>query len=419
MPGRRLPYRSRNQTAVEHVAVTGMGVVSPIGAGTGAFWRHLIEGKRGIGPMKASGLKLSGNGLWAAVGDDFLEHSPLPPAAIRNTDRFTQFAMAATAEALAQSRLDPPAERTAVIVGNTMGGFPLVAEAQTRLLESGGHSVTPKLMALVIPNMASALIAMHWKLHGPQLAISTACASSLDAIGLASGMIERGEIDAAIAGGSETLLSPLVYESLVRAGALSRNADATRASRPFDVDRDGFVMGDGAAILVLERIERADARGASVLARIRGYGSLADAHHITSPDPSADYEVRAMQDALERAGEAGGQCAVVYAHATGTIVGDAAESKAIDAVYAGRPAVVTSIKGHVGHSMASSGAMCAVAGIAGMHDERIPPTLGTRRLDPATRFDLVMERPRSHRYSVFQVNAFGFGGQNASLVISR
>ena len=222
--------------------------------------------------MKISGPAVSGNELWAAVPDDFLDRSPIPPVALRNTDRFTQFAMVATTEALGQARLDPPAERTAVIVGNTMGGFPLVAQAQTRLLESGGRTVTPKLMALVIPNMPSALIAMHWNLHGPQLAISTACASSLDAIGLASGMIERGEIDAAIAGGCETLLSPLVYESLVRAGALSRNSDATKASRPFDVDRDGFVMGDGAAILVLERIERARERGARVLARIRGYG---------------------------------------------------------------------------------------------------------------------------------------------------
>jgi len=404
---------------VEHVAVTGMGIVSPIGTATELFWQHLLEGKCGIAPIKISGPKVSGNELWAAVPDDFLDLSPIPPAALRNTDRFTQFAMVATAEALGQARLDPPAERTAVIVGNTMGGFPLVAQAQTRLLESGGRTVTPKLMALVIPNMPSALIAIHWNLHGPQLAISTACASSLDAIGLASGMIERGEIDAAIAGGSETLLSPLVYESLVRAGALSRNTDAAKASRPFDVDRDGFVMGDGAAILVLERIERAWERGAHVLARIRGYGSLADAYHITSPDPSARYEVRAMQDAIERAGDAGEQCAVVYAHATSTIVGDAAESKAIDAVYADRPAIVTSIKGHVGHSMASAGAMCAIAGIAGMHEECIPPTIGTQRLDPATHFDLVMERPRSHRYAAFQVNAFGFGGQNASLIISR
>lgn len=400
---------------MEHVAVTGVGVVSPIGSTTESFWRHLLEGKRAIAPMP-DGVHLSGNAFWAAVEDDFLEQSSLPRGALRNTDRFTQFAMVAAAEALARAGLKPPSE-TAVIVGNTMGGFPLVAESQTRFLDDA-RNVTPKLMALVIPNMASALIAMHWNLHGPQLAISTACASSLDAIGLAAGMIERGEIEVAITGGSETLLSPLVYESLVRAGALSRNGDVAQASRPFDVDRDGFVMGDGAGILVLERAERAYARGAAILARIRGYGSVADAYHITSPDPSARYEVRAMRDALERSGDAGERCHVVYAHATGTIVGDAAEARAIEEVYAGRQAIVTSIKGHLGHSMASAGAMCAIAGITGMHEGWIPPTVGTQRIDSQTRFDLVTAQPRAYSYSVFQVNAFGFGGQNASLVLS-
>ncbi len=403
---------------MEHVAVTGMGVVTPIGSTTGIFWQSLLQGKRAIAPIEGAG-RLSGNRLWAAVPKEFSLNGELTPTVARNTDRFTQYALAATQEAIDQARLDPPPARTAVIVGNTMGGFPLVAETQTRFLEDGGRAVTPKLMALVIPNMASALIAMRWNLHGPQLAISTACASSLDAIGLACGMIERGEIDAAIAGGSETLLSPLVYESLVRAGALSRNPNPERASRPFDVDRDGFVMGDGAAFLILERLEIAAARGAAIHARIRGYGSVADAYHITSPDPSARYEVVAMQDAIARAGDAGAECNVVYAHATGTIVGDAAESKAIDAIYTERPAIVTSLKGHLGHSMASAGAMCTIAGIVGMREGLIPPTMGTQNLDPQTRFDLVMGSPREHVYSAFQVNAFGFGGQNASLVVSR
>ena len=404
------------RSAMENVAVTGMGIISPIGSTTDSFWRLLLEGKRAIAPMPGD-LRLSGNALWAAVGDDFLAQSSLRPTALRNTDRFTQYAMAATDEALTRAGLNPPNERTAVIVGNTMGGFPLVVESQTCFLDAA-RNVTPKLMALVIPNMACALIAMHWKLHGPQLTISTACASSIDAIGLAAGMIERGEIDAAIAGGSETLLSPLVYESLVRAGALSRNRDVTRASRPFDVDRDGFVMGDGAGILVLERVERARARGARILARVRGYGSVADAYHITSPDPSGRYEVRAMRDAIESAGDAGQECSVVYAHATGTIVGDAAESKAIDDVYSDRPAIVTSIKGHLGHSMASAGVMCAIAGITGMHEGAIPPTMGTQHIDSNARFDLVTAQPRAHSYSAFQVNAFGFGGQNASLILS-
>ncbi len=208
---------------MEHVAVTGMGIVSPIGSTTQSFWRRLLEGKRAIAPMP-DGAHLSGNRLWAAVGDDFLETEPrcraaryATPIASRNMRWWLRLKRS-------RKQNSNPPDKTGVILGNTMGGFPFVAESQTRFLD-GARNVTPKLMALVIPNMAGASIAMHWKLHGPQLAISTACASSLDAIGLAAGMIERGEIEAAITGGSETLLSPIVYESLVRAGALSRNPD--------------------------------------------------------------------------------------------------------------------------------------------------------------------------------------------------
>ncbi len=404
-------------TEMEHVAVTGVGIVSPIGSTSETFWRRLLEGRRAIAPM-ATGENLTGNTLWAAVGDDFLAATSLPHGALRNTDRFTQYAMIATNEALVHAALDPPSELTGVILGNTMGGFPFVAESQTRFLD-GARNVTPKLMALVIPNMASARIAMHWGLHGPQLAISTACASSIDAIGLSAGMIERGEIDAAIRRRQRNAAQPARVREASCGPARSRATPIPiRASRPFDVERDGFVMGDGAGILVLERIERAGARGPDSRAYSRVWFA-GRAYHITSPEPSARYEVRAMRDALERSGEAGAECSVVYAHATGTLVGDAAESKAIDAVYDGDPATVTSIKGHLGHSMASAGAMCAIAGIMGMHDGKIPQTMGTRRIDVQTRFDLVMERPRALSYSSFQVNAFGFGGQNASLVISR
>jgi 3-oxoacyl-[acyl-carrier-protein] synthase II len=311
--------------------------------------------------------------------------------------------------------LSTPPGRTAVILGNTMGGLPLLTQTQTQFLENS-HRVTPKLMALVIPNMAAARIALHWGLHGRQLTISTACASSLDAIGLAARMIEEGEVESAIAGGTETLLAPVVYESLERAGALSRSPDPARASRPFDIERDGFVMGDGAALLFLERIERARARGARVLARVRGYGSLADAHHLTSPEPSGQFEAEAMQNALED-GECDAQ--VVFAHATGTTVGDLAELRAINTVFPGRPPLVTAPRGHLGHAMAAAGAMSAIAGILGLQHDMVPPTLGTRAVEPEAKFDLVLGEPRRQRYDAFCVNAFGFGGQNASIVISR
>jgi 3-oxoacyl-[acyl-carrier-protein] synthase II len=270
-------------------------------------------------------------------------------------------------------------------------------------------------MALIIPNMAAARLSLCWNLHGRQLTISTACASSLDALGLAARMIENGEADYAIAGGSETLLAPVVYESLERAGALSRQRDPSRASRPFDVERDGFVMGDGCALLFLERRERAEARGAQILAYIRGYGSLSDAHHLTAPEPSGRYEAEVIESALD---DAACGAEVVYAHATGTPVGDLAELRAINAIFDRRPPVVTAPRGHLGHAMAAAGAMSAVAGVLGMKSRTVPHTLGTQVVESEARFDLVLHQPRRLNYKSFCVNAFGFGGQNASLVIA-
>lgn len=407
---------------MEHVAVTGMGIVAPIGHDTEAFWTRLIEGTSAVASIPGA-QTLSGNRLWAAVGDDFLRHTALPPAALRNTDRFAQFALVAAHEAVLQAACEPlPTLRTAVVVGNTMGGFPYVAQTQTQYLAEGYKSVSPKLMALVIPNMASARIALYWKLHGPQIAVSTACASSLDAIGMAARLIERGEMDIAIAGGTETLLCPVVYESLMRAGALSRNPDPALASRPFDAGRDGFVMGDGAAVIVLEHVEHARARGARILARIRGYGQVADAYHITSPEPTGEWESLAMRHALDDAAlPSGERMRVIYAHGTSTLVGDAAELRAINGLFARAAAVplVTSLKGHMGHGMAASGAMSLVAGVMGFQRGLVSQTLGTRQVDPAVEFELVLERPRPLEFSAFLVNAFGFGGQNSSLVVTR
>jgi len=403
---------------MENVAVTGVGAISPFGSGVAAFWNGILGSKPGFVSI-ADRRATSGNRLWAAVPDDFAKGTTVPAAMLRNADRFTQMALIATAEALADAKLEsPPALETAVVLGSTMGGLPLLAETAVSF-ETESKRVSPKLMALVIPNMASARIALFCGLHGPQLTISTACASSLDALGIAAGMIERGEVRVAVAGGVETFLTPLVYESLVKSGALSRTTDPARASRPFDVDRDGFVMGEGAAIVVLEHAEHARKRGAQLLAYIRGYASIADAYHLTSPEPRGAYEALAMRRALEaaRLQQAPG---VVYAHGTSTIVGDATEVLAIDNVFAGNGGIlVTSLKGHMGHAMAASGALSVIAGVLGFERGTIPHTLGTQRVEPEARFDLVIGAPRRREFSCFVANAFGFGGQNASLVVTR
>jgi 3-oxoacyl-[acyl-carrier-protein] synthase II len=399
---------------MERVAVTGMGIVCPVGLGVEAFWDALLSGRHGFSAI-AQSEGLSGNRLWAAVPDTLLAQVDVPADFIRNADRFTQYAVASAAQAFAMAGFEVPPPKTAVVLGNTMGGLPLFAHTQMQLAANPRH-VTPKLMALVIPNMAAARISLNWGLRGRQLTISTACASSLDAIGIAAQMIERGEAQCAIAGGVETLLTPVVYESLERAGALSRATDPQRASRPFDVDRDGFVMGDGGAMLFLEHVDHARRRGARVLARVRGYASMSDGHHLTAPEPSGRYEAEVMGAALADAG-----CTVeaIYAHATGTVVGDVAELRAINATFPDRAPLVTALRGHLGHAMAAAGATSAIAGLLGMERQIIPQTLGTENVDPEARFEVALRTPRPLSHGAYLVNAFGFGGQNASIVLSQ
>ena len=403
---------------MDDVAITGFGVVSPFGGGVDAFWKAVCGDQHGFAPA-ADERVLSGNRIWAAVPDDFAKASALPSSVLRNADRFTQLVLVATQEALRDAGLTEalPSHETAIVIGNTMGGIPFLADTAVAF-ERDPKRVSPKLTALVIPNMASARIALFLQLHGPQLTISTACASSLDSIGIAARMIERGEVTVAIVGGVETFLCGVVYESLLKAGALSRNNDPSRASRPFDVERDGFVMGEGAAIMVLENVEHAQARGKSIRARIAGYASIADAYHLTSPEPKGEYEALAMRRALEEA-RLSSDVDVVYAHGTSTIVGDAAELLAINSVFGGRNTLVTSLKGHMGHAMAASGAFSVIAGVLGLESDLVPQTLGTQKIEPQAKFDLAIGASRRRSLNTFLVNAFGFGGQNASLVVTR
>jgi 3-oxoacyl-[acyl-carrier-protein] synthase II len=404
---------------LRNVVITGAGVLSPIGADLAASWEGFLSGRLGIARVTEEP-EAGERRIWAKVPDAFFA-SRIDAAVRKRTDRFSQYALVAAEEAVAAAGLEQLyPEHTAVVIGSTMGGVPLLTEARAELDLHGPQRVTPRLMALVIPNMAAAALALRWELHGPQLTIATACASSLDAIGRAAKMIAYGEVDVALAGGTETLLAPVVAWSLERAGALSSATDPGRASLPFDRKRDGFVMGDGSGIVVLEREEHARARGARILGRVRGYGAIADGYHVTSPEPTGRWEARAMERALEDAAVAPDEIDVIYAHGTATPVGDSAEIKAINALYADRslPVPVTSLKGHIGHGMAASGVTSLIAALCGFADRVIVPTLGTTEPDPEARFNVVLGAPRRQETRAVQLNAFGFGGQNASLVVT-
>jgi 3-oxoacyl-[acyl-carrier-protein] synthase II len=402
---------------VHDLAITGAGLLTPLGGDVSSSWEGFRSGRLGIARTPPG---YGWDGWWGAVPDAFVT-GRIDAITAKRTDRFAQYALIATEEAVRASGLAALVpERTAIVLGSTMGGVPLFADARAILDAEGAARVPPRLMAMVIPNMAAAAVAQRWQLHGPQLTIAAACASSLDAIGQAARLVERGEADVAIAGGTETLLAPVVAWSLQHAGALSTSDDPRRASLPFDRARTGFVMGDGCGVVVLEGGAQARARGAPILGYVRGYGSLADGYHATSPEPSGRWEARAMALALQESGLGVDAIDAVIAHGTATRIGDAAEIRAIDAVYERRrtPIPVTSLKGHVGHAMAASGVTSLIVALRGFAEGTLVHTLGSTEVDPAAQFDLVLGAPRLQPLHAVQINAFGFGGQNVSLVVA-
>lgn len=405
------------------VAITGIGIVSPIGTGLDAF-RAGLNSARCKADLTPWADEPAFKNVWVSWIDDFEPDRWMPPQVANGTDRFAQLGLAAAVQALQHAGLaaPPDAERTATVMGTAFGGLETLAGAQHDLDAHGPASVPRKFQIKAWANMAAAQIALRWKLHGPLLTVSTACASSLDAVGIAAEMIASGRADYAFAGGSDgararlQVLSALRYEL-----SAPHTHPAFAACRPFATDRGSVMPGEGAGAVFLERLDLARARGARIWGRIRGYASLSDAFHVTSPDPEATWHIKAMQMAISRAGVGADGIDAVVAHGTGTRLGDAAEIAAINAVF-GRQAErlrVTSIKGHIGHSGGAAGVMSLVAGLASIDQQALAPTANTREVDPAARFRVVLDQPASGPMSAIQVNAFGFGGQNASLVLTR
>ena len=416
----------------QRVVVTGMGAVSPLGRGVAALWDGLLVGRSGVRPLQ--GLNLTDQEVdFGGQAIDFDPSDVLEPKQIKRLDRFTHFAIAAAAEALASAGLPPrfetgeSSEGVATIIGSGLGGATTLFEQAAVFAERGAGRISPFLVPAAIGNMASGEVAIHVGAQGPSFGAVSACATAGHAIGEAYEMIRRGDATVALAGGTEAALHPVVIagfnnmRALSRSGASSTGGNPAAASRPFDSGRDGFVMAEGAGILLLERLDVALARGATPLAELVGYGATADALHITLPAPGGSGAVRAARRALAKAGRTGAEIDHVNAHATSTPEGDKAELEAIRTILGeGSSASVTATKGAIGHTLGAAGGLGSIATICSIRDGRVHPTLNLTAPDPASAgLNIVTGAPAAQQVNLALVNAFGFGGQNSALLFAK
>ncbi len=408
------------------VVITGMGVVSPIGNDLDTFWDNLIKGKSGVDTIRS----MDTSAYSCKIGAEVVDFDPKKyfknPKDARRADRFTQFAMAASVMALDHSEIDLEQEdrdRFGCMVGSGIGGLITMETQHAKLIAKDPSRVSPFTIPMLIANISSGMISMDYDLRGPNMCIVTACATSNHNIGEAWRMIKFGEADVFLAGGSEATICPLGLSGFGNMKALStRNDDPEKASRPFDTGRDGFVMGEGAGVCVVEELEHAKKRGATILAELTGYGVSADAYHLTSPHPEGNGAARCMEMALKHGGISGDQVDYVNAHGTSTGLGDICETKAIKKVFgahAKEGLIVSSTKSMTGHLLGAAGGVEIAACINAINEGIIPPTINLDKPDPACDLDYVPHTARETKVDIALTNSFGFGGHNASLLVSR
>lgn len=402
------------------VVITGIGVVTPIGTGSQELWQGLMSGRSGAAPIAAFDASAQTIRIACEVGD-FDPLRWMDPREAARTDRFTQMAVAAGSGAWDEAGLADNCEpdRTGAIVGTGIGGIATIEREHSAFLAGGPRRVSPFMVPRLMPNAAAAAVAMKHGLHGPNFAPVSACATGAHAIGEAMRCIQYGMADVMLAGGSEAALTPLALAAFARMGALSkRNDDPQRASRPFDADRDGFVFGEGAGVLVLESRESAERRGAEILAILAGYGATADAHHATQPDPGGVGAEAAMRAAMEDAGVVPDDIDYINAHGTSTPFNDRIETLAIKNAFGveAKRVPVSSTKSQMGHLLGAAGAVEAAVSVLAISHGKIPATINLEKPDPQCDLDYVGEGPRDAKLRIVLSNSFGFGGQNACLV---
>jgi 3-oxoacyl-[acyl-carrier-protein] synthase II len=405
------------------VVVTGLGVISPVGNTVAEAWENLTAGRSGIGRIT----KFDPTPFKAQIAGEvknFDVTAYLSAKEARRMDTFIHYGMAAGVQALRDAGLDTPqsdAERIGVNIGSGIGGLPLIEETHNDFLAGGPRKISPFFIPGTISNMISGNLSIMFGLKGPNIAVVTACTTGLHAIGLSARMIEYGDADVMVCGGAEATISPLAIGGFASAQALStRNDDPATASRPWDKDRDGFVMGEGAGVLVIEEFEHAKARGAKIYAELSGFGMSGDAFHMTAPD--TDGPRRSMVSALKNAGANADQVHYVNAHGTSTPLGDKNETEAIKlalGIDAAKKTVVNSTKSMTGHLLGGAGGLESVFTVLAVHHQVSPPTINIFNQDPECDLDYCANTARSMKIDVALKNNFGFGGTNGSLVFRR
>jgi beta-ketoacyl-acyl-carrier-protein synthase II len=406
----------------ERIVVTGMGTVNPLGLSVSESWKNAIEGISGVGPITlfdSSPLNVH----IAAEVKDFNPDQYMDPKEARRRDRYEQLASAAAKEALAASGLqvtEANAGRIGVVVSSAIGGLKALQDAVITNYVDGPRKVSPFLIPMLMSNGASGLIAIDNGIKGPCFSVASACASGADGIGMAWMMLRAGMIDACITGGAETTITSTGVAAFDRIGAMTRrNDDYASVPQPFDKNRDGLVMGEGAAVLVLERESEARRRGASILAELAGYGSTADAYHVTAPHEAGEGGAAAMRQALETAGAGASEVGYINAHGTGTPLNDTSETRAVKNAL-GESAYrvpISSTKSMTGHMMGATGALEAIFCVQAVREGILPPTIHYETPDPECDLDYVPNQAREKKVSLALSNAFGFGGHNAVLAI--
>ena len=404
----------------ERVVITGVGSVSPLGLSTGEAWRNALEGKSGVGPITLFDAAAFPVQVAAEV-KGFNPENAMPAKEVLRSDRFEQFALAAAQEAICQSGVEvaeEEAHRVGVIISSAIGGLKALQDGVIALLQEGPRRISPFFIPMLMANGGSGMVAIQHHYRGPSFSVVSACASGSDGIGMAWMMIRAGMIDLALAGASEATITPIGIGAFDRTGAMSRRNDQT-TPRPFDLERDGLVMGEGAAVMVLESESRARNRGAQILAELAGYGATADAFHVTAPSEDGIGGARAMRLAVEAAGANLDEVDYINAHGTGTVLNDVSETRAVKAAFgpAATQIPISSTKSMTGHMMGATGALEAVFCVQAVRENAIPPTINYYTPDPECDLDYVPNQARSIPVRLVVSNAFGFGGHNSVLVI--